>query len=72
MKRFTRLCHELEEASQPREKVAALVAYFREAAPIERAHSCVATRKLGLCKARTIDATHSCMVGFPAATPAGC
>ena len=37
MKRFTRLCRELEEASQPREKVAALASYFREVAPADAA-----------------------------------
>ena len=37
MKRFTRLCHELDEASPPGEKVAALASYFREAAPADAA-----------------------------------
>ena len=37
MKRFARLCNELDEASQPREKVAALASYFLEAAPVDAA-----------------------------------
>ena len=37
MKRFTRLYREIDEASQPAEKIAALESYFRDAAPVDAA-----------------------------------